>query len=324
MLRSCALTLSLIVLAAPALAGNPQRATVRINTGRSITTGTVIHQSPEHGTFILTCRHGYQGSEAFHFEVGGRRLAGESRIASLDGDLALMWRPGTGLTSAIAPVADQDVAEGEECTSIGFDQAIGKNKFSKQGSSIATSWTSATSRITSITRGEGTGLGRKISMSIETATFKRGGPGRSGGGLFNAQGDLVGVCSQDRFEGCVFVSHSAIVRFLNRCHAKGLIKWWTPRDAFDDRAVQDLVDFHIGWGKNFRLEGRTEESIESYTAALALVPELSEAHYGRGLAHLQNGHRELALADFQLALKGSHQAAAQAQIAELTSQLAAR
>lgn len=324
-IRSCAPMFALLaLLACPALAGDPHRATVRIVTPSGLTTGTVIHQSAEHGTFILTCRHGYHGSESFHFEVGGRRLAGESRIASLDGDLALMWRRGTGLTAGTAPVAEMDVAEGEKCLSIGYDQQIGKGKFSQHGSSTPSSWTSAVHRITNITRGEGQGAGRRIAMSIETSTERRGGQGRSGGGLFNAQGDLVGVCSQDRMEGCVFTSHSAVVRFLNRCHAKGLISWWSPRNAFDDRAVQDLVDFHTGWAKNFRLEGRYEEAIESYSAALALQPESHEAIYGRGLAYRQSGRRELALADFRLALAGSYRLAAQSQIEELTSQVASR
>ncbi len=324
-IRFCAPMFALLaLLASPALAGDPHRATVRIVTPSGLTTGTVIHQSPEHGTFILTCRHGYHGSESFHFEVGGRRLAGESRIASLDGDLALMWRRGTGLTSGTAPVAEMDVAEGAKCLSIGYDQPIGKGKFSPHGSSTPSSWISATHRITSITRGEGQGPGRRIAMSIETATERRGGQGRSGGGLFNVQGDLLGVCSQDRLEGCVFASHSAIVRFLNRCHAKGLITWWTPREAFDDRAVMDLVDFHLGWAKNFRLEGRYEESIESYTAALALQPESEEAYYGRGLVYRLCGHRELALKDFRQALAGSYRLAAQSQIESLTSQVASR
>lgn len=88
--------------------------------------------------------------------------------------------------------------------------------------------------------------------------------------------------------------------------------------------MQDLVDFHTGWAKNFRLEGRYEEAIESYSAALALQPESHEAIYGRGLAYRQSGRRELALADFRLALAGSYRLAAQSQIEELTSQVASR
>jgi hypothetical protein len=316
-LRCCALSLTLTAFATVTLASQPKDATVRIVSARGLTTGTVIHQSAQHGTYILTCKHGYKAGDTFSFVVDGKTVQGERRVDFTDGDLALVWKRGT-LTKSVAPVAKQDVAEGETCLSIGHDQPMGMGKFSPTGSTVASSWTSTTRRVLNIAKNES----GKVCMSIETATKHRGGPGRSGGGLFNAEGNLVGVCSQDRLEGCVFVSHSAIVRFLNRCHAKGLLPWWTPAEAFDNRAVEELVEFYVGWANNYRLEKRYEEAIESYTAALALSPELAEAHYGRGLTHRAAGQQQKALEDFRLAMNGRYKAPAQSQIVELTSLIA--
>jgi hypothetical protein len=169
-------------------------ATVRLHVedanGRSFGTGTMIDaRSGE--ALIITCGHLFRASQGKGnimvdlFEAGpqGLRVVGQvpGQVISfdLDRDVALVSvRPGRPVS--VAPVAPPGtaIARGDRATSIGCSNG-------QDPTVLAT-------RVTSLDRYQGP-------PNIEAS----GAPviGRSGGGLFNAQGELVGVCFAADQEG---------------------------------------------------------------------------------------------------------------------------
>ncbi len=163
-------------------------ATVKITVedaqGKSVGTGTIVDaRSGE--ALVLTCGHLFRSSEGkgpikvTTFQVGatgptpGASYAGHLIDFDLERDLALVSMRPTAPVQAIS-IAGTDtrgLAPNMAVTSVGCNH--GQNP------------TAIDSRVTSIDRYQGT-------PNVEVA----GAPveGRSGGGLFNAQGQLVGVC----------------------------------------------------------------------------------------------------------------------------------
>lgn len=175
-------------------AENLIRASVRIRvddpSGRSYGTGTIIDaRSGE--ALVVTCGHLFRESqgqgpvvvELFDMGPSGPRVVGEvaGQVInySLDRDVALVAiRPDRPV--AVAPVAPPRAAiqRGDRVTSVGCDH--GQDP------------TALPTRVTAIDRYQG-------SPNVEAA----GAPveGRSGGGLFNGQGQLVGICFAADYEG---------------------------------------------------------------------------------------------------------------------------
>lgn len=163
-------------------------ATVKISVndpqGKSVGTGTIV-DSRSGEALVLTCGHIFRSSQGqgeitvTTFQSGpsgavpGASYAGKLIDYDLDRDLALLSIWPTSPVQA-APIAGMNIpalAPNVTVTSVGCNH--GQNP------------TAIDSRVTSIDRYEGT-------PNVEVA----GAPveGRSGGGLFNAQGQLVGVC----------------------------------------------------------------------------------------------------------------------------------
>jgi S1-C subfamily serine protease len=181
----------------PRLAQGAERlvaATVRLSItdpdGRSTGTGAIV-DARNGMALVLTCGHLFRESKgtgsieislftpgANGAEVRGK-VAGELIAYDLERDLALVrFRTASPVTVApIAPPGTQ-LAPGAAVTSVGCNH--GENP---------TAWST---RITALNRYQG-------HPNVEAA----GSPveGRSGGGLFNAQGQLIGVCFAADHEG---------------------------------------------------------------------------------------------------------------------------
>ncbi|WP_442482632.1 trypsin-like peptidase domain-containing protein [Aeoliella sp. SH292] len=165
------------------------RLTVSDATGKSYGTGTII-DTLQQDALIVTCGHLFRGEaekgeiiiEQFGVTAEGLRVTERSRGQlihhDLDRDVALVsFRP-TGPVKK-APVASQLVENvNDRVWSVGCDRGADP--------------TVRSSRVTALDRYHG-------APNIEAA----GAPvqGRSGGGLFNAKGELVGVCFAADNEG---------------------------------------------------------------------------------------------------------------------------
>ena len=175
--------------------------------GKSVGTGTIVDaRSGE--ALVLTCGHLFRTSEGkgtitvTTFQVGAAGLKpGASYIGhliefDLERDLALVsLRPTAPVASvAIAGVEARRLAPNTPVTSVGCSH--GDNP------------TAIDSRVSAVDRFEGT-------PNVEVA----GAPveGRSGGGLFNAEGQLVGVCyaAEPQADEGLYVSLPAIYRKLD-------------------------------------------------------------------------------------------------------------
>ena len=175
--------------------------------GKSVGTGTIVDaRSGE--ALVLTCGHLFRTSEGkgtitvttFHVGPAGLK-PGASYIGhlieyDLERDLALVsLRPTAPVASvAIAGTAARRLAPDVAVTSVGCSH--GDNP------------TAIDSRVSAVDRFEGT-------PNVEVA----GAPveGRSGGGLFNAEGQLVGVCyaAEPQADEGLYVSLPAIYRKLD-------------------------------------------------------------------------------------------------------------
>lgn len=147
--------------------------------GRSYGTGTVIQSVPGE-TLVLTCGHLFEGparkgkmTVEFFGSSEPVRLAGELVARDADADLSI-FRVVTSQVFPIAPVASKAFvpAPGQSALSVGCDN--GKYPTSRH------------MRITAVNRYLGAPT---IECSGEPVE------GRSGGGLFNQSGELIGVCS---------------------------------------------------------------------------------------------------------------------------------
>jgi len=73
----------------------------------------------------------------------------------------------------------------------------------------------------------------------------------------------------------------------------------TPRAATDDRSAQE----HFRRGLIFLQQGRWDEAIREYQAALRINPEYAEAHYNLGVAYAEQGRLDEAIREWQAALR---------------------
>lgn len=175
-------------------APNLLAATVRLRvedaTGHSFGTGTII-DARQGEALIITCGHLFRASDGkgtvmvdlFEALPEGVRVVGKvpGRMISydLDRDLALLSiRPNRPVT--VAPLAPPEtvVARGDRVASIGCSHG-------EDPTILAT-------RVTSIDRYHGPPNIEASGAPVE---------GRSGGGLFNLQGQLIGVCFAADYEG---------------------------------------------------------------------------------------------------------------------------
>ena len=171
--------LLLFVLVLPAYAGPPEDATVRIRVERDevmqFGSGTIISSQPGR-TLVLTCDHVFEGVKYVEVE-----LAGNSR-RSVPATIVLRDEPSDVALVLISdkevfpfcPVATVAPAARDVVYSVGFNHGLrGKPRVDCVVVSLSTA----------------TG-GPHWTLCTKGSVF-----GRSGGGLFNARGEVVGVTS---------------------------------------------------------------------------------------------------------------------------------
>jgi thiol-disulfide isomerase/thioredoxin len=165
-----------------AAAGNPLTASVRIKVrdakGLNFGTGSIIISKPGM-TLILTCGHLFRGlteesSIAVDAFPGGKAKTYAGKLVTFDekSDIGLITIPTEGSlpTVTVAPMTTP-IAVGDELYSIGC--SAGENP------------TRMAAQVTGLNRYQGSDNIECTGMPV---------PGRSGGGLFNSQGEVVGVC----------------------------------------------------------------------------------------------------------------------------------
>lgn len=169
------------------------RPTVRVRQGHSIGTGTII-ASVEGETLILTASHVVEDSgplfvELFRFNLGWeryqtvsgfpRRLAATVAARDRDADLAVLRVGGQLALPYVVRIApsSRSIPAGTPVTSIGFDHGEGLIGFP-----------SKVRRVDRVDMDRGGG-DRPFLITDNPPEV-----GRSGGGLFLADGTLVGVC----------------------------------------------------------------------------------------------------------------------------------
>lgn len=165
-----------------AAAGNPLSASVRIKVrdakGLNFGTGSIIISKPGN-TLILTCGHLFRGlteqsSIAVDVFPNGKAKTYAGKLVTFDdkSDVGLITIPTEGAlpTVTVAPMTTA-IAVGDELYSIGC--SAGENP------------TRMAAQVTGLNRYQGSDNIECTGMPV---------PGRSGGGLFNAQGEVVGVC----------------------------------------------------------------------------------------------------------------------------------
>ena len=206
------------VTAAPAGLTLAEAATVRVtvegiteddgNKVRETGTGTIIHSSADE-TVILTCSHFFQGLnvkstrtfvEAF---VAGQaqRLPAEVVLGNHRLDLAVLRiRPQQMLPAATLATAADTLVDAQELVSFGCDEGAQPSQL----------------KVTLLDQNRYNGPGNLVCSKAPAS-------GRSGGGLYDADGRLVGVCScanRNQAEG-LYMSRSAIDELL----ALDRLKW---------------------------------------------------------------------------------------------------
>ncbi len=156
---------------------------VRIEHGGRQTSGVVIHSSSEHGTWILTTKHGHE-SDAPWRATGG--LAGRAKIIDKHADLCLLW------CRSVAEHRPADVS-----VTLPVEAAAGRlrGRLFKHG----------LPGLNGVPDRRGHGL---VSLSGELDV------GDSGRGLFDDRGRLCGICAGRAFGSTCFVPAASIDRFL--------------------------------------------------------------------------------------------------------------
>lgn len=166
------------------------RLTVEDRDGQSTGTGTVV-DSREGASLVLTCGHIFRSSGGkgpisvtfFQPSPSGavvkETLQGELVDFDLERDLALVsvWTKGQVTVAPIAPPTFQ-VAQGNAVTTVGCNEGANPTAINTQ--------------VTAINRYQGAPNVEAAGAPIE---------GRSGGGMFNSDGQLVGVCFAADHEG---------------------------------------------------------------------------------------------------------------------------
>ena len=176
----------------------PAAATCQVESSAGVQAAVCIHRSPTYGTYLLTAKHG--AGSPWTLRTGGRAYAGTWCVVAADCDIALLWHRDASIPLAVTPLGNSSVMLNSSLVSIGYDQPEGGG-WSAYGGRRQRAW-SATCH------------GWEADHDS--------GPGRSGGGLFNAHGELVGVCSYRSPLGRTgFVGRERIEAFLGRAREKG-------------------------------------------------------------------------------------------------------
>ncbi len=199
------------------LIGASVRLRVDEENGRSFGTGTII-DARQGQALVVTCGHLFRDTkgqgpvtvEMFEATPGGVRSAGQvpGQVISfdLDRDVALVAiRPDRNVTVAKVAPPRTEIQRGDRVVSVGCSN--GQDP------------TALASRITSLDRYQG-------APNIEAS----GAPveGRSGGGLFNEAGELIGVCFAADREGNEGL-YAALKAIHDELSMRGLSEVFTPR-----------------------------------------------------------------------------------------------
>lgn len=187
-----------------ALCANPG-ATVQVTANGHMQTAVCVHRSEMYGTYFLTAKHGIAKPWTVH--AGGRDYSGTWVIVAKDCDVALLWHRDAAIPIGVSHVGGDSVGV---ASSVGFDRPLTGGGWSPAGSHAVRAWQAPC-----------------VAIGGEVHAYADSGPGRSGGGLFDRGGSLVGVCSYRHPLGrTVFVPGSRIQAFLGRARAKGFAPFW--------------------------------------------------------------------------------------------------
>lgn len=226
-------------LPADAINEDAMAATVRVRVRKpgdkeDLGTGSVIHSVSETAT-ILTCAHlfhGYVKGSSVDVEIvrDGQTLRYPARIVDGDdqSDLAILQiQTNAALPSVELAPMDVAVARGDGAFSIGCNHGQPPTQMATQ--------------VVQINRYNGPG---NIVCTVDPAV------GRSGGGLFNSSGQLIGVCScadRDQKEG-LYMGRKPIHDLFRKAKLSHLLK---PQDkssappSFTADALQAIQDDDI-------------------------------------------------------------------------------
>jgi thiol-disulfide isomerase/thioredoxin len=198
-------------------------ATVRLRVNdeksNSYGTGTII-DSRSGQALVITCGHLFRDSkgqgpvsvEMFEVAAGGIRPAGvvPAQLISydLDRDIALVgiWPKGPVTVAPVAPKGSR-IEDGDRVVNVGCSNG-------QDPTALAT-------RVTSVDRYQ-----NPLSIAAGGAPVE----GRSGGGLFNAKGELIGVCFAADYDGNEGL-YSALESIHDELTDRGLTDVFTPQPA---------------------------------------------------------------------------------------------
>ena len=127
--------------------------------------------------YILTCAHVVNGATNVKVQLNGSDTQYDATVVGLDtaSDIAVIKIEATGLTPAVIGDSDQ-LAVGEEVIAVG-------NPLGTLGGTVTNGIISALNRQITVEDNEMTLIQTNAAVS----------PGNSGGGLFNANGELIGI-----------------------------------------------------------------------------------------------------------------------------------
>ena len=127
--------------------------------------------------YILTCAHVVNGATNVKVQLNGSDTQYEATVVGMDtaSDIAVIKIEATGLTPAVIGDSDQ-LAVGEEVIAVG-------NPLGTLGGTVTNGIISALNRQVTVEDNEMTLIQTNAAVS----------PGNSGGGLFNANGELIGI-----------------------------------------------------------------------------------------------------------------------------------
>lgn len=195
------------------LADELRRCSVRLRIddpdGHSFGTGTIIHSGP-HGALIVTCGHLFRDSKgrgpitAELFDNGSpRKVPAQLITYDLKCDLALVSIREGRLPSAPLMAEDQQMRQGDSVLSIGCNHGNDP--------------TVQFSNVTTVNRYNGP-------ANLQVA----GRPvmGRSGGGLFNHEGKLIGVCfaADPAADEGLYMAHRGVYEQLKKVGLSHLVE----------------------------------------------------------------------------------------------------
>lgn len=163
--------------------------------------GVIVYSDRNH-TYLLTAAHCYNNNPVkIHHPVAQAKtiphVTKHWMAIDKDKDLALL-RMDIGLSPAVVPIASS--SNDRKAYSIGYDQMT---------------WPAVKAKATI------SATGSRVTETLEPPV-----PGRSGGGLINEKGELIGICQgiDVRTNRGVYASLTCIHRFLSECKHEWLIQ----------------------------------------------------------------------------------------------------